>query len=443
MYRVVRRTGDIFGDEPHVCEFVCDTSDDVVTLPTSVKEGTGGKSKYDNQKCSAGSSATIATSSGSNSYILNNSDEWIAQSSGGSSGESIGGIYPLGEDGMPYGDVIIPEGVKSISSISGANDRKSCFFANVNVNTVKIPSSMEILGDYGFSYSSLTDVIFGKNSNVTEIRTNCFYECNNLKSISVPEKVSYIGRYAFYGNDSLEHISFKSDLTMDANAFASCSKLSIINWGNGRVIIGDNSFYKCVSLSNLVISANVVSLGNQYTFADCTALTKVIFEEGSPITALPSNAFYGCSSLNEIVLPKNLRTIGNNCFERCSLSTIVIPSGVTTIGRSAFYSCKKLTSITLPNTITSMDITPASSYNTFSECTALETVNLEENFNCSINLHYTSVLTNAAEMLTKLKDLTGETAKTITFAKAVYDTLTADELAVATNKNWNVVSYGS
>lgn len=79
MYRVVRRTGDIFGDEPHVCEFVCDTSDDVATLPTSVKEGTGGKSKYDNQKCSAGSSATIATSSGSNSYILDNSDIWVAQ----------------------------------------------------------------------------------------------------------------------------------------------------------------------------------------------------------------------------------------------------------------------------------------------------------------------------------------------------------------------------
>ena len=81
MYRVVRRTGDIFGDEPHVCEFVCDTSDDVATLPTSIAEGTGGKSKYDNQKCSAGSTACIASNSGSNSYILNNSDVWIAQSS--------------------------------------------------------------------------------------------------------------------------------------------------------------------------------------------------------------------------------------------------------------------------------------------------------------------------------------------------------------------------
>lgn len=98
MYRVVRRTGDIFGDEPHVCEFVCDTSDDVATLPTSIAEGTGGKSKYDNQKCSAGSTAIIATNSGSNSYILNNSDVWIAQSSGSGSGAGGSSEGPVSAD---------------------------------------------------------------------------------------------------------------------------------------------------------------------------------------------------------------------------------------------------------------------------------------------------------------------------------------------------------
>ena len=98
MYRVVRRTGDIFGDEPHVCEFVCDTSDDVATLPTSIAEGTGGKSKYDNQKCSAGSIACIATNSGSNSYILNNSNVWIAQSSGSGSGSGGSSEGPVSAD---------------------------------------------------------------------------------------------------------------------------------------------------------------------------------------------------------------------------------------------------------------------------------------------------------------------------------------------------------
>lgn len=428
MYRVVRRTGDIFGDEPHVCEFVCDTSDDVATLPTSIAEGTGGKSKYDNQKCSAGSAAIIATNSGSNSYILNNSDEWIAQSSGssgsGGSSETETGlsISPIGEDGMPYGDVIISEGIKSISSVSGVNARKSCFFANDKVNTVKIPSSMERLGDYGFSYSSLTDVIFGENSNVTEIGTNCFYECDKLTNIRIPKKVTHISGYAFYGNDALAEVTFNADdLSMGDMVFSRCINLGTINWGSGIIKLGKATFSYCVKLTALNIPNNVLSLGNSYTFESCTGITSVTFEEGSPITVIPPNCFSYCSSLTDVV----------------------IPYGVTTLGNAAFYTCTRMKHISLPNTLTSINCTVASTNNTFAACSALEAVDLEEDFNCSISLDSCSVLTNAAEMLTKLKDLTGETAKTITFAKAVYDSLTADEIAVATNKNWNVVSYGS
>ena len=428
MYRVVRRTGDIFGDEPHVCEFVCDTSDDVATLPTSIAEGTGGKSKYDNQKCSAGSTAIIATNSGSNSYILNNSDEWIAQSSGssgsGGSSETESGlsITPIGEDGMPYGDVIISEGIKSISSVSGVNARKSCFFANDKVNTVKIPSSMERLGDYGFSYSSLTDVIFDENSNVTEIGVNCFYECTNLQRILIPKKVAYIGGYAFYGNNALAEVTFNADdLSMGDMVFSRCINLGTINWGSGIIKLGKATFSYCVKLTALSIPNNVLSLGNSYTFESCTGITSVTFEEGSPITVIPPNCFSYCSSLTDVV----------------------IPSGVTTLGNAAFYTCNRMKHITLPNTLTSINCTVATTNNTFAGCSALEVVDLEEDFNCSISLDSCVVLTNAAEMLTKLKDLTGETAKTITFAKAVYDSLTADEIAVATNKNWTVSSYGS
>lgn len=156
MYRVIIRTGDIFGDEPHVCEFLCDTSDDVATLPTSVKEGTGGKSKYDNQKCSAGSSATIATSSGSNRYILNNCDEWIAQNSGSSNGN----IVPIDKFVMDnitgYFDpnTIDIENSKWNNSISGKND------ITFTVNTIsKEDNALKITrGSYGEWLSEINDV---------------------------------------------------------------------------------------------------------------------------------------------------------------------------------------------------------------------------------------------------------------------------------------------
>ena len=88
MFKVTNRNGSVFGNEPYICEFVCDTTSDVPTLPTSISEGTGGKTKYDNQLCSSGSIATVIDN-GSNpkKYILDNRNTWCPYSV--SSGSSI------------------------------------------------------------------------------------------------------------------------------------------------------------------------------------------------------------------------------------------------------------------------------------------------------------------------------------------------------------------
>ena len=96
MYKVVKRDCPVFGIGPYTCEFICDTASDISTLPTSISEGTGGKTAYDNQKCASGSIANVAENgSESKQYMLNNQDIWCpysvaaGSSGGGSSGSSI------------------------------------------------------------------------------------------------------------------------------------------------------------------------------------------------------------------------------------------------------------------------------------------------------------------------------------------------------------------
>lgn len=81
MFKVTNRNGSVFGNEPYICEFVCDTTSDVLTLPTSISEGTGGKTKYDNQLCSSGSIATVIDNgSDPKKYILDNQNTWCPYS---------------------------------------------------------------------------------------------------------------------------------------------------------------------------------------------------------------------------------------------------------------------------------------------------------------------------------------------------------------------------
>lgn len=60
-----------------------------------------------------------------------------------------------------------------------------------------------------------------------------------------------------------------------------------------------------------------------------------------------------CSSLTSIIIPNSLTSIGNRAFEGCtSLKSITIPNSVTWIGERAFYYCTSLASVTIPNSVT-------------------------------------------------------------------------------------------
>ena len=64
--------------------------------------------------------------------------------------------------------------------------------------------------------------------------------------------------------------------------------------------------------------------------------------------------------LNNVVIPRSVRNyeviaIGNNAFEYCSsLTSITIPEGVTSIPQDAFEYCSSLTSVTIPQSVTSI-----------------------------------------------------------------------------------------
>jgi hypothetical protein len=72
-----------------------------------------------------------------------------------------------------------------------------------------------------------------------------------------------------------------------------------------------------------------------------------------------------------------LKTIGNSAFVKCAkLTSITIPDTVTHIGQQAFRYCTGLTSITIPASVTSIGETVGGEFvwGTFAECTNLTTV---------------------------------------------------------------------
>ena len=299
-------------------------------------------------------------------------------------------------------NIEIPNSVTSIGS--------SAFRGCTGLTSIEIPNSVTSIGDYAFrSCTGLTSIEIPNS--VTSIGTGVFRYCTGLSSITIPNSITSIGRYAF----------------------EQCTNLTNIEIPNSVTSIGDYAFYGCSGLTNVVIGNSVTTI-RDYAFSGCTGLTNVVI--GNSVTTIGDGAFSYCSELTSVVIGNSVINIGNNAFYRCSnLKTLInfsnltfykgdseygyvasyaenvvnAPNGfidgdfgwienengmtlvcylghdteltlpakyngksVTTIRSAAFHGCTGLTSITIPNSITSVGD------GTFEDCISLKELYIKD-----------------------------------------------------------------
>lgn len=113
------------------------------------------------------------------------------------------------------------------------------------------------------------------------------------------------------------------------------------------VQVGDYAFYGCDTLQSVSFGSNLSHIGVG-AFLGCSGLRDVSFSEG--LRTIGNDAFSGCTSLELLSLPEGLEEIGQMAFDGCSaLRYVYIPSSTEIIGWHAFRDCPALTIYTAFN----------------------------------------------------------------------------------------------
>ncbi|MCM1440967.1 MAG: leucine-rich repeat domain-containing protein [Roseburia sp.] len=269
-------------------------------------------------------------------------------------------------------NITIPNGVTSIDQYA--------FYECTGLKSITILSGVISIGLSAFEYcTGLTSVII--QDSVAKIGDWAFSGCTNLTNITISDRVTFIGRRAFnntayYNNEN----NWENDVLYIGNHLISAKPFLSDNYQikQGTITIGSMAFCECMNITSITLPDSVTSIGD-YAFYNCSGLTSITIPDG--VTSIGGSAFYGCKPLTSITIPDSITSIGGSAFSNTAYynnednwkngvlyigkhlidakdtlsGDYQIKQGTLTIGGSAFYGCKSLTSITIPDSITTID----------------------------------------------------------------------------------------
>lgn len=203
---------------------------------------------------------------------------------------------------------------------------------------------------------------------ITSLPEQFMYNRRSLIDVKLPSTLKNIGSAAFEGCSSLQTLDLDGITDIAASVFKACYSLSYINL-SGVNTIGDEAFYGCTKLNNIDLST-VEYIGNS-SFEECSSLESIELTSAISIGGGDSwgYSFQNCTSLKNVTFGENLRFIGGRCFANTAIESIILPESLTDLStKEVFQDCGKLTTVILPNALTSIGSS------TFKNCTSLSQV---------------------------------------------------------------------
>ena len=204
-----------------------------------------------------------------------------------------------------------------------------------------------------------------------------------------------IAEGAFSGNTAVKHVILEDGIVaIQSRAFENCVNLISVDCPETMLFVGVDAFLGCDSFCELNAPENIeydftappvgFSLMSEedYTFSSGTITAYSGTDEnvvipseigGVTVTKIGTNAFLGNTTMKSVTIPDTVTTIQDYAFKNCkALTEINFSSNLNSAGKEIFSGCTALTSVTVPGSLVKLG------NKMFYGCSKLKTVVLSE-----------------------------------------------------------------
>lgn len=254
--------------------------------------------------------------------------------------------------------------------------------ATIPITSISLGDNITYLGDYAFTYTDVTEAVFG---NISGCGRSVYAECDNLTALDwdeyplttipiglldgcdnykgngenntlvLPDKITSIGQAAFRSTSIGGALVLGKNISslVDGHIFYGTDITSVKFENPDCTITGSATFQACSSLTSIDLPDNIQEIPAN-TFRQCTGLTS--YEVPSSVKTIGDYAFLDCSSLKEISFEEtsSLKSIGTQAFEDTGLEVFDMPDTVTSVGSYIFNHVEELKTLSLSNSLTSI-----------------------------------------------------------------------------------------
>ncbi len=213
-------------------------------------------------------------------------------------------------------------------------------------------------------------VIYEANEyTIIAIGRSAFNSCNGLTSLVIPNTVKTIRSFAFFRCTNLNAVYYAG------NVEQWCEISFDEDYITNPLVYAHNLYINNELLTNLIIPESVSEI-KEKSFTSATCLTSVIIPNS--VTSIGKDAFSNCSNLTTLSIPTSVTEIYNTSFYntgwynnqpdgilykdgiclgykgQAPTGSLIIDEGTRVLAGWAFSNCNELTSVTIPNSMTSI-----------------------------------------------------------------------------------------